>query len=171
MGMEVLFQGKLSAEQEMREVLEDLLYLPEGPVGVLRISAPGDNLNGRITLYQRRYIIGATIADSAECGYDAVRKLLAVQEGNFAFMETGEEPDKADNPMCLDLRELVPLLPNLPDTLPVKAEAREVLPESQVAVDGLRDAIEAVRFATAVKTDPAEPVCAQKMRQMKKGIR
>jgi hypothetical protein len=171
--MEVLLQGKLTNDQDMREVLEDVLSLPGSTVGVFRISAPGENLNGRLVLYNRRYVIGANISDSPESGYAAVRRLLSVRDGNFAFMESHEDAPQTDSnhPVCLDLQALLEYLPELPETLPGSVEAHDVLPASEVAVEGLRDAIEAVRQATTSKSGEMEAISPAKMRQMKRGIR
>lgn len=172
--MEVLLQGKFTADQDMLEVLNDVLALPGSSVGVLRISNPDDNLNGRVTIYKRRYIIGASISECPDTGYKAVRRLLSVHAGNFAYMETGEDepPKDMSEPMCLDLKALMEYVPDLPEYLPAPAEAPDVLPASEVAVNGLMDAIETVRISTemARTTDP-EAACPTKLRSMKRGIR
>src|SRR6266446_1110540 len=89
--MEVVLQGRVDEEQDMQEVLGDVMALPGSRLGVLRISDPGDNLNGKLVLYQRRYVIGATISDSPDAGYSAVRKLLSVRQGNFAYLDATDE--------------------------------------------------------------------------------
>jgi hypothetical protein len=171
--MEVLLQGKFTTDQDMLEVLNDVLALPGSSVGILRISNPQDQLNGRLTLYKRRYVIGATISDSAETGYQALRRLLAVRTGNFAYMETGQDEPPSDlaEPLCLDLPTLLEHLPDLPETLPAASEAHDVLPSSAIAVNGLKEAIEAVRHATNLKTDEIELPDPTKLRAMKRGIR
>lgn len=117
--MEVVFQGRLTSEQDLRDVLNDLLALTTGDLGILRISSSTNKLSGRLVIQRRQSVIGAQIPDTGEFGYPALRKLLSVRQGAFAYVDLeGQALKPEDENVKVEVRTLLELLPNLPDELP-----------------------------------------------------
>jgi len=115
--VEVIIEGQLSGKHSIREVLRDITRQAAVERGILRIACPGKNLNGRLALARGRYIVGACVSDSNESGYAAVKRLLMVQEGNFAFLDAGgEHPADVNQSLYVSIERLLDLLPNLPDS-------------------------------------------------------
>src|SRR4030095_3489271 len=95
--MEVVFQGRLTSEQDLRDVLNDLLALTTGELGILRISSSSNKLSGRLVIHRRQSVIGAQIPDTGESGYPALRKLLSVRQGSFAYVDLEGQPLKPED--------------------------------------------------------------------------
>jgi hypothetical protein len=114
--MDLILEGQLSAQSGIREVLQAVLKQTSEATGILRISCPGRNLNGRLALVNGQFIVGAQITDSEENGYDAVKQLLTVTEGNFAFLETDDNKSlDLGRTVHINLLLLIDRLPDLPD--------------------------------------------------------
>lgn len=115
--MDLILEGHLAPNSGIREVLQSVLKRASAATGILRISCPRRNLNGRLALFQGRFIVGAQITDSDESGYDAVKMLLSVRDGNFAFLET-ENAEALDmgKTLHISLDSLIERLPELPES-------------------------------------------------------
>lgn len=114
--MDLLLEGQLSPQLGIREVLQAVLQQTSEATGILRISCPHRNLNGRLALVNGQFIVSAQIADSDENGYDAVKQLLTITEGNFAFLETDNNKSlDLGRAVHINLVSLIDRLPNLPD--------------------------------------------------------
>ncbi len=176
--MEVVFQGRLTSEQDLRDVLSDLLALTTGDLGILRISSSTNKLSGRLVIHRRQSVIGAQIPDTGEFGYPALRKLLSVRQGAFAYVDLEGQPLKPeDENVKVDVRTLLELLPNLPDELPSGGAAGEAAAGS---VSGSRgrvsrefaraaEAAELIREATHQVSEPEHaPDQILKLRELQK---
>lgn len=101
----------------MRDALLSVLSEPSQPSGVMRICSSNENLNGMVAFYKGRSIIAAQIAGTLESGYDALRKLLSVGEGNYAFLETDDAQSLSfGKPMHISLKAVADLMPGLPES-------------------------------------------------------
>ena len=115
--VDVIFEGYLSRSWGMQDVLKSVLAVENQPYGVLRISSPSLNMNGRLAIAGGKFIIGALITDRSESGYDAVRALLQIRDGNFAYLDTADQrPDDFDEKLYLSIAKLLSHLPDLPET-------------------------------------------------------
>src|SRR6185369_8777216 len=109
-------------------------------------ASPGAAVNGRVALNRGRFVIGAKMTDTTESGYDALRKLLSVQTGNFAFLDTaGTTPPDMDQSLHISIDKLLQALPNLP------AEPAELFDEKALLdeVFGTAPAVPAGKRATS----------------------
>ncbi len=114
--MDLLLEGQLSPQLGIREVLQAVLKQTSEATGILRISCPRRNLNGRLALVNGQFIVSAQIADSDENGYDTVKQLLSVTEGNFAFLQTDNHKSlDLGRTVHINLISLIDCLPHLPD--------------------------------------------------------
>jgi hypothetical protein len=166
--MDVVFQGRLSRDQDIREVLNDVLALRTGELGFLRITSSAEKISGRLVLHQRRQIIGAQSPDTNESGYQAVRRLLSVQQGDFAYIDAeGVVLKPEEQNVSLDLRTVLELLPDLPEQLPERTEAPKTRTSREFA--RVAEAAQLVRDATA-QTPAFEPASDQivKLRELQK---
>src|SRR4029453_1611215 len=112
----VVFEGNLSPDRTLERVLEDMLASAPTDTAVLRIACPSKNLSGRLAIARGRYIVGAQMDGDAESGYAAVRKLLAIGDGNFAFLHTeGRFPFDVDPSLHIAIERILELMPSLPE--------------------------------------------------------
>lgn len=163
--MDLILEGQLSENVGMKEVLQAVLRQAPKASGILRVSCPRDNLNGRLALVGGQYIVGGQISESDECGYQAVRKLLSVREGNFAFLETSKQhPLEMDQSLHISLSSLQKLLPELPADAADLFDERSLLdevfgpgdiPPSQALEESSRSEIKPERAAPI--NDKAQP--------------
>lgn len=115
--MDVVFEGRLTDEVTLKSVL--LKIQEKRPSGnlLLRVATAQRDCDGKICIVDGRFITAAIVATSRENGYDAVRKLLSVEEGNFACLRPSAE-DSLSIPYSLniELEKIIPLMPNLPES-------------------------------------------------------
>ena len=115
--MDVVFEGRLTDEVQLKNVL--LKILEKRPSGnlLLRIATTERDCDGKICIVDGRFITAAIIANTRENGYPAVRRLLSVQNGNFACLRPSPD-DSLSIPYSLniELEKVIPLVPNLPES-------------------------------------------------------
>ena len=111
--MDVVFEGALSSSWGMKDVLKAVSDVPNVPSGVLRVSCPGQSLQGKIVISEARHIVDASCNGSSPFhSYDALRVLLDVKEGNFAFLDLNQnEPDPS---LFIAIDKVLQRLPQLP---------------------------------------------------------
>lgn len=115
--MDVIFEGALSKSWGMKDVLKAISDVPNVPVGVLRVSNPGRGIQGKILVSQAQHVVGAVCSGTqAESDpYEALRTLLEVQEGNFAFLDfAGEAPAEFDQSLFICIKRVLDVMPQLP---------------------------------------------------------
>lgn len=107
--------GKIYESRRTREVLWSLMKLRNISSGILRISSPRTHLEGDIGICKGIYVSGAMLKNSKETGYGAVRKLLAVTDGTFTYLDNGDNGlGELDQNLHLRVTQLINLLPDLP---------------------------------------------------------
>lgn len=157
--MDVIIEGKITSEEGVDEVLRTCAEIKSVNTPILRINDNTSELQGRIAFSQGGYIIGAKIANTGEMGYDAVRKLLLVSDGNYAILDPlRKHITEVNQSLWIKVDKLVALLPNLPesseglvDPHPDRIEASIVRPKTgQIDISGA--------FAQAAVEDRAAPV-------------
>ncbi len=108
--MFTVLQGQISTSEGLREALEIVLTIGDVQNGVLRITSV--DVSGRIGIFCGRYVTGA-MTGSGESGNLALRKLLSVKSGNFAFLDAkGEKTADLQQSLSLDLGSLIELVPD-----------------------------------------------------------
>ena len=115
--MDVVFEGRLTDEVQLKNVL--LKILEKKPSGnlLLRVATTARDCDGKICIVDGRFITAAIIANTRENGYPAVRKLLSIEHGNFACLRPSPD-DSLSIPYSLniELEKVIPLVPNLPES-------------------------------------------------------
>jgi hypothetical protein len=107
--MEVL-RGKIGRQEGLREALEIIIGYKSVTDGVLDIK--GDGIGGRLGIAVGKYITGAEL-DSGESGRKALRRLLLLREGTFAFIDTEGEPAcELRQSLGVDLEDLLQYVPD-----------------------------------------------------------
>lgn len=167
--MEVVFEGRFSEEEGISEVLQDIRALKNNEVGILRISSPSQSVNGRVILYKGQYVIGGVLTETGETGYAAVRKLLSVEDGNFAYIDLeGEKPEEECESVCMDVQALLDLGRPLPETFPGMVVAEGVQPFKKIDPK-IEQAAERIREATQTPSAKSTPEVAA-LRKKGKGF-
>lgn len=115
--MDVVFEGRLTDEVQLKNVL--LKILEKRPSGnlLLRVATTARDCDGKICIVDGRFITAAIIANTRENGYPAVRRLLSIEQGNFACLRPSPD-DSLSIPYSLniELEKVIPLIPNLPES-------------------------------------------------------
>ncbi len=113
--MDVIIEGRITSEEGMDEVLRTCAEIKTVKTPILRINDNESELQGRIAFSQGGYIVGAMISETGETGYDAVRKLLMIENGNYAILDPlRRHISDINQSLWIKIERLVPLLPNLP---------------------------------------------------------
>jgi hypothetical protein len=114
--VDVIVEGPINQEESMADVVASVVALKTCQTPVLRINSAGSDMQGRLLFSPGGYIVGGKINVSGETGWEAVRKLLNVTEGNYAILDPLRKTT-ADINQGLWIRtdKVLPLLPNLPE--------------------------------------------------------
>lgn len=115
--MDVVFEGRLTEEVQLKDVL--LKILEKRPSGnlLLRVATAARDCDGKICVVDGRFITAAIVSNTRENGYPAVRRLLSIQNGNFACLRPSAD-DSLSIPYSLniELEKVIPLVPDLPES-------------------------------------------------------
>ncbi|HEY9786098.1 MAG TPA: hypothetical protein V6D17_11890 [Candidatus Obscuribacterales bacterium] len=110
--------GKIWENRRPREVLWAIMKLRKVQHGVLQIASPKNNLKGEIGISRSIFLVGGRIENSTITGYEAIKELLLVTDGSFAYLDNGEEPlGPLDQNLKIRLTQVVNLWPELPDRI------------------------------------------------------
>jgi hypothetical protein len=113
--VDVVVEGKINQDESMREVVQAVLELKTLANPVLRITDEDSDLQGRIAFAQGGYIIGGRVNNTEEIGYDAVRRLLSIRNGNYAVLDPGRNQfTDINQTLWLLASRVIDVLPNLP---------------------------------------------------------
>ncbi len=114
--MDLIFEGRLSDQIAMKDVLMRVQSEPTPGMKILRINRQRDGLNGKIAIDGGRYVTAASVVDSVETGYPALRLLLSVSDGNFALLNAkpGDSIELQPN-LHIEIDMLLKTMPHLPD--------------------------------------------------------
>jgi hypothetical protein len=117
MPVDVIVEGKITAEEAMHEVVQTVVDLKTVDTPVLRINCLDERFQGKIVFAQGGYILGGKIDETGEIGYAAVRKLLLVHNGNYAILDPEKQAlaDLNQN-LWIDAEKVISLLPKLPES-------------------------------------------------------
>ena len=114
--MDVIIEGKITEEEKLDEILRTCTEIKSVSNPILRINDNATNVQGRIGFSQGGYIIGGKIQESGEVGYDAIRKLLSVTDGNYAILDPlNKHFGDINQSLWLKVDKILPLVPNLPE--------------------------------------------------------
>ncbi len=114
--MDLIFEGRLSDQIAMKDVLMRVKSEPTPGMKILRINRQRDGLCGKIAIDGGKYVTAASVVDSVETGYMALRLLLSVSDGNFALLNAkpGDSIELQPN-LHIEIDMLLKTMPNLPD--------------------------------------------------------
>ncbi len=114
--MDLIFEGRLSDQIAMKDVLMRVKSEPTPGMKILRINRQRDGLNGKIAIDGGKYVTAASVIDSVETGYPALRLLLSVSDGNFALLNAkpGDSIELQPN-LHIEIDQLLQTMPHLPD--------------------------------------------------------
>jgi hypothetical protein len=115
--MLVLFEGRIHSGLTIKEIFKRIVLLQSAGQALLRVSSPDNESQGLIYLHDCTYVTGASIKGSSEVGYDALRKLVRVQEGSFALIAVQPgDSYQSDLSLNIELRKLAEGLDHLPES-------------------------------------------------------
>lgn len=114
--MDVIIEGHINQEETMADVLASVVAIKQCQSPILRINAAGSDVQGRLLFSPGGYIVGGKINVSGETGWDAVRKLLNITEGNYAILDpVRKSTTELNQALWVQAEKVIPLLPNLPE--------------------------------------------------------
>jgi hypothetical protein len=132
--VDVVVEGKINQDEPMREVIQTVLELKTLANPVLRITDEDSDLQGRIAFSQGGYIIGGRVNNTDETGYDAVRRLMSIKNGNYAVLDPGRNQfTDINQTLWLMASRVIEVLPNLPVTPDSLVDAN---PDRLAAISG-----------------------------------
>jgi hypothetical protein len=122
--VDIVIEGKITVDEPMSEVLQTVIDLKSLQNAILRINNSDSSIQGKIAFAQGGYILGASMTSTGESGYDAVRKLLSVTDGNYAVLDPGRNTiGEINQTLWLNASRVLSMLPNLPQTPEVLCDA------------------------------------------------
>lgn len=116
--MDVIFEGRLSEQASIKEVLQQVFDQAHPGRTILRLTAVrGDDFTGRILISNGRHVVAASIGENQVLGYPALKGLLDRQDCSFALLKVSPN-DNLDlgTTLNIDLMRIIMLLPDLPDS-------------------------------------------------------
>lgn len=129
--MDIVFSGEISSgSKDLKTVLAEILSLKIAGTTILRLTNTQDGYNGRIFFSDGQVIRQVVNIVSDESPYSILRKLLTVQQGNFAYLQVGMFDDVTLIPnLNVDLAQVVSIMPNLPPDLRMLNDESEIFEE------------------------------------------
>jgi hypothetical protein len=122
--VDVIIEGQIGTgnqDEKMSDLVSTMVELKNCATPVLRINDQNSDLSGRILFSQGGFILGAKLGMTGESGYEAVRKLLAIEVGNYAILDPARKPTTELNQalwLSADrVQAALPHLPQSPDSL------------------------------------------------------
>lgn len=114
----VAFTGRLSFDLRVSNVLERVLELGVKGKSILRFRSEKPKLSGALYIRDANVVLGAAIDGEKTRGYDALKALLSIADGEFEYISRvpDDYPTK-DESMRLSLNLVCFLYPQLPETL------------------------------------------------------
>ncbi|MBX9939686.1 MAG: hypothetical protein K2Y32_10550 [Candidatus Obscuribacterales bacterium] len=118
--MDVIIEGQIGKgdqDEKMSDLISTMVELKNCATPVLRINEQNSDLSGRILFSQGGFILGAKLGMTGESGYEAVRKLLAIEVGNYAILDPARKPTtELNQALWLSADRVQTALPNLPQS-------------------------------------------------------
>lgn len=115
--MDIVFEGSLSKNWGMKDVLNSVLKEQDLPWSMLRISSAGSPIQGKILISNCQYVVAAFCTGSPHDvdPYEALRTTLAMSEGTFAFLAlTEKEAANFDHSLYIAVDRLMESITELP---------------------------------------------------------
>lgn len=115
--MDIVFEGSLSKTWGMKDVLNSILQEPGITWSMLRISASGSQMQGKILISNCQYVVASFCTGSPHDvdPYEALRTTLSMNEGTFAFLALSElEAANFDQSLYIALDRLIESVAKLP---------------------------------------------------------
>lgn len=108
----------------MAEVLQTVIDLKSLQNAILRINNSDNSVQGKIAFAQGGYMLGGFLSNTGESGYDAIKKLLQVTDGNYAVLDPGRTTiGDVNQTLWLNASRVITMLPNLPQSPEVLCDA------------------------------------------------
>lgn len=132
--MDVIIEGKITQDEGIDEVLKTCAEIKSVKTPILRINDNGSDLQGQIAFAQGGYIIGGKVNQTNEIGYTAVRRLLMIDDGNYAILDPlRKHIADVNQSLWIKVDKVVALLPNLPENPEGLLDKQPELQHSQKA--------------------------------------
>lgn len=110
-----VISGTLHAGTTPREALWSVLKERAVTCGILRIVDVDNKIEGELGIFQGTFVVGASLKDGRQAGYEALKILLAVRNGSYKYTNYVDPlPPNVDNFERIRLTSLISIWPNLP---------------------------------------------------------
>ena len=129
-------QGQLSYDRRLNNVLEEINELGYPGDSILKLQSRHPTYTGLLIIRDGRKVIGARIeGDKTQVGYNALKKLISMADGEFQYVTIKREDfTLPDSSFDLNLRYILSLYPNLPES-PSELEDEHAIRDLVTAVE------------------------------------
>jgi len=112
----VLFEGHLSYEVPLVNVLQQVLTSQMQGATVLQLADPLTGARGDILINDSRVLVGAQMYEPKAMGYPALKTLCAFALADFRLVQPdAAKANRGDHSLNLDIERILDLIPNLPE--------------------------------------------------------
>jgi hypothetical protein len=167
--VDVIVEGHINSEEPMADVINSVVALKSCQTPVLRVNAADSDLQGRLLFSQGGYIVGGKVNVTGETGWDAVRILLNIKDGNYAILDPGRKATgDLNQALWIKVENILPRLGSLGangdefvDKQPQRNQESAVRPKTgQTDLAPLMAAVGAPKDEEAI--DPTNPTRVKK---------
>lgn len=111
--------GKIWENRSVKEVLYGIMKGRKAEYAVARICSEDGAVDGEFLINRSNTIQGARLLEPDIGGWEALKKLLSVQQGSYSLLDLTRCPEEAsylEEGLKIRINHLVNLLPELPDS-------------------------------------------------------
>jgi len=114
--VDVIIEGHINQEETMADIVASVVAIKQCQSPILRINSADSATQGRLLFSPGGYIVGGKINVSNETGWEAVRKLLNITEGNYAILDPARKSTtELNQALWVQADKVIRALPNLPE--------------------------------------------------------
>jgi hypothetical protein len=116
--MNTIFEGTLSYECRISNILKKIRQRSSSGLCLLSLSSPDQQTDGIVSIRDCRFITGAILTAEGVTGYAALKKLLSLALGSYSLSQLDvNQLAEFDQDINLDLDRVIAVVPSLPENL------------------------------------------------------
>ena len=114
--MLVIFEGHLSYEVPLVDVLRQVLNTQLAGPAVLQLADPMTGARGDILIENGQTLVGAQMYEPKAMGYPALKKLCKFSFADYRLVQPdAAKANRGDHSLNLDIQKIMELIPHLPE--------------------------------------------------------
>ena len=112
----VIFEGHLSYEVPLVDVLRQVLTTDIAGAAVLQLADPMTGARGDILIENCKTLVGAQMYEPKAMGYPALRKLCEFALADYRLVQPdAAKANRGDHSLNLEIEKIIQLIPHLPE--------------------------------------------------------